>query len=92
MFFNRNRGCECFRPDMPRMCCDRQDPIMEAPITKCVEKEFHHEVKHCCPIHTHVINKHIYTHTYTPQYTCDEEDVVINNDCGSCSQFMNNNF
>lgn len=48
---------------------------------------------HCCPIHTHVINKHIYTHTYTPQYTCDEEDVVINNDCGGCSgNMMNNNF
>ena len=89
MFFNKNCNCGC-RP-MPEMC-ENREPIMEAPITKCVEKEFHHEVKHCCPIHTHVINKHIYTHTYTPQYTCDEENVVINNDCGSCSQFMNNNF
>lgn len=91
MFFNKNRGCGCCRP-MPQMCESNCDPIMEQPITKCIEKEFHHEVKHCCPIHTHVINKHIYTHTYTPQYTCDEEDVVINNDCGSCAQFMNNNF
>ncbi len=90
MFFNRNRGC-C-REEMPQMCCDQSDPIMEQPITKCIEKEFYHEVKHCCPIHTHVINKHIYTHTYTPQYTCDEENVIINNDCGGCSQFMNNNF
>lgn len=91
MFFNKNFGCGCSRP-MQQMCCDQNDPIMEPPITKCIEKEFHHEVKHCCPIHTHVVNKHIYTHTYTPQFTCDEEDVVINNDCGSCSQFMNNNF
>ena len=91
MFFNRNRGFVCCRP-MPDMCCEQNDPIMEQPITKCIEKEFHHEVKHCCPIHTHIINKHIYTHTYTPQYTCDEEDVIINNDCGSCCQFTNNNF
>ena len=91
MFFNKNRGCGCCR-QMPQMCEPSCAPIMEPPITKCIEKEFHHEVQHCCPIHTHVINKHIYTHTYTPQYTCDEEDVVINNDCGGCSQFMNNNF
>ena len=37
-----------------------QEPIMEPVINKCVEKEFVHEVKHCCPINTHVINKHIY--------------------------------
>ena len=54
-----------------------EQPIMEPTINKCIEKEFYHEVQHCCLIHTHVINKHIYTHTYTPQYTCDEENVVI---------------
>ena len=37
-----------------------EQPIMEPTINKCVEKEFYHEVQHCCPIHTHVINKHIY--------------------------------
>ena len=87
MFFNRNCDCGCGR--------QMEQPIIEPTITKCVEKEFHHEIQHCCPIHTHVINKHIYTHTYTPQYTCDEEDVVINNDCGSCSGLagnMYNNF
>ena len=68
-------------------CCN-ENPIMEQPINKCVEKEFVHEVKHCCPINTHVINKHIYNHTYTPVYTCTEENVVINNDCGGCSKFM----
>ena len=55
MFFNRNCGCGCGR-QMPQMCEQPCDPIMEPPITKCVEKEFYHEVKHCCPIHTHVIN------------------------------------
>jgi len=48
------------------------------------------EQPHVCPIHTHTINKHIYTHTYTPQYTCSEENQIINDDCGSCSGFANN--
>lgn len=69
---------------MPRM----EQQIIEQPINKCVEKEFYHEVPHVCPIHTHVINRHIYRHTYTPQYSCSEENQVINNDCGSCSQFQ----
>ena len=62
-----------------KKCCNnRQDsPIMEPVITNCVEKEFYHEIKHCCPIHTHVINKHIYNHTYTPQYTCSEEIMIV---------------
>ena len=79
MFFNR---CGC-----------QKGPIMEPVINKCIEKEFYHEVEHCQPIHTHVINKHIYTHTYTPQYTCSEEDVIINNDgCGCQGNMFNNNF
>lgn len=85
-----------------KKCCNRQmdgfnqpmmeQPIIEPTITNCVEKEFYHEVPHCCPFHTHVINKHIYTHTYTPQYSCSEENVVINNDCGSCSGAVNQGF
>ena len=70
-------------------CCNRQmeGQIMEPVITKCIEKEYYHQVPHVCPIHTHIINKHIYEHTYTPQYTCSEENQVINNDCGKCSGF-----
>ncbi len=67
-------------------CCNEQ-PVIEPTITKCVEQEFYHEVPHVCPIHTHTINKHIYKHTYTPQYTCSEEDQVCNIDCGKCSGF-----
>lgn len=68
-------------------CCNQptmESPIMEPVINKCIEREFCHEVPHCCPIHTHIINKHIYNHTYTPQYSCSEENVVINNDNGGC--------
>ena len=72
-------------------CCQDQNPcdrnIIEPAINKCVEREFYHEVPHVCPIHTHVINKHIYKHTYTPQYSCSEEDQVVNLDCGNCSGF-----
>ena len=84
MLFNRNwnmdrqwSGCGCG--------CNQ--PIIEPVINKCVEKEFCHEVQHVCPIHTHVINRHIYNHVYTPQYTASEENQIINNDNGSCCGF-----
>lgn len=81
--FKKNFGC-C-RQNFNQSNC----PIMEPVINNCVEREFCHEVKHVCPIHTHVINKHIYNHTYTPEYTCSEENQVINNDPGCCSKFNN---
>lgn len=71
-------------------CCQRQtQPVIEPTINKCIQKDFYHEVPHVCPIHTHVVNRHIYNHTYTPQYTCSEENQVVNNDCGKCSGFAN---
>lgn len=85
MLFNNRwgmKGCGC-NTNYSNECM-----VTEPTITKCIEKEFYHEVPHVCPIHTHTINKHIYTHTYTPQYSCSEEDVVINNDCGSCGNNM----
>ena len=73
-----------------RQCCQRQvQEVIEPTINKCIQKDFYHEVPHICPIHTHVINRHIYNHTYTPRYTCSEENQVVNNDCGKCSGFMN---
>ena len=41
---------------------------------------------HVCPIHTRIINNHIYEHTYRPEYTCSEENTVTNIDPG-CSGF-----
>ena len=35
MFFNRNCGCQR----------QMEQPIMEQPITKCIEKEFYHQVE-----------------------------------------------
>ena len=91
MFSNRcccnNRGFGFGFGMNGNTCCNEQ-PVIEPTITKCVEEEFYHEVPHVCPIHTHKINKHIYKHTYTPQYTCSEEDQVCNIDCGKCSDYM----
>ncbi len=89
MLFN-NRCCCNQRPMMmPRQnMMNGCGPIIEPTTTRCIQQEFCHEVKHVCPIHTHKINKHIYKHTYTPQYTCSEEDQMVNIDCGSCSQFQ----
>lgn len=54
---------------------------------KCIHRTFIHEVPHVCPIHTRIINHHVYKHTYRPQYTCSQENTVSNIQCGSCCQF-----
>lgn len=55
---------------------------------RVINRTFVHEVPHTCPIHTRIINHHVYKHTYRPVYTCSEENVCSNVQCGSCSQFM----
>ena len=62
-------------------------PVQEGVQQKCIHKTIVHEVPHVCPIHTRIINHHVFKHTYRPQYTCSEENVVSNVQCGSCSQF-----
>lgn len=87
-----NKNCCCSRGPQMMGGCQRQPQmeacVMEPTITKCVEKEFYHEVPHVCPIHTHVVNRHIYNHSYTPQYTCSEENQVCNIDNGPCCKFV----
>ena len=83
LFGRRNFGFQ-------NQCCEPKCPIIEPTINKCIEREFCHEVPHVCPIHTHIINKHIYNHTYTPEYSWSEENQVINIDNGSCAKYMNN--
>ena len=63
MMFNKNCCSDRqmgYGMPMENMGC----PIVEPAINKCIEREFCHNVEHVCPIHTHVINKHIYNHTY----------------------------
>jgi hypothetical protein len=62
-------------------------PISEGVQEKCIHRTFIHEVPHVCPIHTRIINHHVYKHTYRPAYTCSEENVCSNVQCGSCCQF-----
>lgn len=81
---NQNQNAMGFPGGMPanQGCGCQPQPIVEPAINKCVEREFCHEVPHICPIHTHVVNKHIFKHTYTPEYSCSEENQIINLDCG----------
>lgn len=62
-------------------------PIIEPGRERVVQRNFVHEVRHVCPINTRIINNHIFRHTYQPRYTCCEENVVTNQQCGSCCQF-----
>ena len=62
-------------------------PMVGTPQERVVHRNFVHEVPHVCPINTRIINHHIYRHTYQPRYTCCEENVVTNEQCGSCCQF-----
>lgn len=66
--------------------CPNQ-PIVEPMQEKCVHRTIMHEVPHVCPIRTKVINHHVYRHTYRPEYSCCEENVVSNIDNGSCCNF-----
>lgn len=77
-------------PTISTNCCP-MDSVYEKPIENCVQKDYIHEVMHIVPIHTNVINNHIYKHSYMPEYTCSEDNIVTNiNDCGN--NFMNNQF
>ena len=63
------------------------EPIIEQGRERCIQRNIIHEVRHICPINTRIINNHIYRHTYQPRYTCSEENVVTNQQCGSCCNF-----
>ena len=63
-------------------------PVVEPGRERVVQRNIVHEVKHVCPINTRIINNHIFRHTYQPRYTCCEENVVTNQQCGSCCQFQ----
>ena len=66
---------------------DIMNPIIEPGRERVINRTFVHEVPHVCPINTRIINNHIYRHTYQPRYTCCEENVVTQEQCGSCCCF-----
>ncbi len=66
---------------------DVSRPLVEPVQERCVHRTIMHEVPHVCPIRTRIINHHVYKHTYRPEYSCCEENVVSNVNQGSCSCF-----
>ena len=48
------------------------------PQERVCTRVFVHEVPHMVPIHTRIINHHVYRHTYTPVYTTSECDTCEN--------------
>lgn len=74
-----------FQTVNPGMC--GMKPIYEPMQERICHKEFVHEVPHICPINTRVINHHIYRHTYTPCYTCCEENEICNVYDNCCNNF-----
>ncbi len=60
---------------MPGVVCP---PIYECPRETVCHRYICHEVPHITPCNTTIINHHIYRHTYTPTYSCREENEVQN--------------
>ena len=56
-------------------------PICECPHENVCHKYIYYDVPHIMPCHTRIINHHIYRHTYRPEYTCCEENIVENICC-----------
>ena len=62
-------------------------PVYEMPVERCFQRQIVHEVPHLCPVNTRIINNHICRHTFSPCYTCCEENVVSHVYEGSCCGF-----
>ena len=68
------QGMCCPIASSPVMC----PPIMECPQERCCHRYICHEVPHVIPCNTRIINHHVYRHTFTPSYTCCEENEYSN--------------
>lgn len=53
-------------------------PIYECPRTQVCERVIVHNVPHLMPVNTKIINRHVYRHTFTPVYSCEECDTCEN--------------
>jgi len=66
-----HHGMNC-NVNLPGMECE---PIVECPQEKICHRQINHQVRHIQPVHTRIINHHIYNHCCTPHFTCSEENV-----------------
>lgn len=55
-----------------------QMPIYECPQERVCHRYICHEVPHVMPCNTRIVNHHVFRHTFTPEYTCCEENVCEN--------------
>ena len=85
--YNNDFNMNQFDMDSSFMQGSIQGPIIEPGKERVVQRNIIHEVKHVCPVNTKIINNHIFKHIYEPRYTCCEENVCTNVQCGSCSCF-----
>ena len=80
--FKSNRCCDMQNDTMKIEC----PPVYECPCEKVCHREINHQIEHIQPVHTRIINHHIYHHYYTPCFTSCEENVVCHvydqNPCG----------
>lgn len=66
---------------MPHMGMNQQmagcmmQPTYECPQERVCHRVICHEQPHVMPVHTRVINHHVINHSYTPCFTCSEENV-----------------
>ncbi len=64
-----------------------QAPIIEPVRERVVNRTIEHVVPHVCPVRTRIVNHHVFKHTYQPSYSCCEENVCENVQCGSCCNY-----
>ena len=73
--YNNSMEMGAMPNSMNQMAGYTMPPVYECPQERVINKEIVHEVPHICPINTRIVNHHIYRHTYSPCYTCCEENV-----------------
>ena len=83
-----NDACmnQTMMPD-ENMCACQTQPIYECPQERVCTRVIVHEVPHVMPIHTKIINHHVYKHSYTPCYTMSECDTCENVYDPCCKNF-----
>jgi len=74
----------CCGENLPGVVCP---PVYECPQERVCHRTITHEVPHICPCNTRIINHHVYRHSFTPCYSCCEENVVSNVYDGCCGKY-----
>lgn len=87
MDMNMNMGMDTDMMNNNGMCGCVCPPVYECPQERVCTRVIVHEVPHVMPIHTKIINHHVYKHSYTPCYTMSECDTCENVYDPCCKNF-----